>query len=59
MQRERFFYCSRKLLMLVTIIFINLMSGSIHLLVQIQSETLAVKKSVQSYSYLWTRMVIR
>jgi len=45
--------------MLVTIIFINLMSGSIHLLVQIQSETLAVKKSVQSYSYLWTRMVIR
>lgn len=45
--------------MLVTIIFINLMSGSIHLLVQIQSETLSVKKSVQSYSYLWTRMVIR
>lgn len=32
---------------------------SIHLFTEIQSETLTVKKSVQSYSYLWTQMMIQ
>lgn len=53
-ERQYHFYLSKKLPLLVTVIFINLRKRNLGLPVQIQSKAPTAKKPAQSYPYLQT-----